>query len=210
MKTAIVTGAAQGVGFATSLLLAKAGYRVVMVDLQALDAPLAQLRAACGVVGAAAGVAAAGVAAAGVAAAGVAAAGAAAIGVSGDVSSAPFVENLAGRVAAEFGAADVLCNNAGVSLIARAEQTSLAQWQRVLDINLTGPFLLCKAIGAQMLSRQAGRGVAPDSGVHANRGHLIANSWIRSACRSGQALCARSRSMSTSIRWAWKKPYVRA
>jgi NAD(P)-dependent dehydrogenase (short-subunit alcohol dehydrogenase family) len=50
----------------------------------------------------------------------------------------------------------VLVNNAGVSLICPAEQTTAAQWQRVMDINLLGPFLLCRALGVQMLERRAG------------------------------------------------------
>jgi NAD(P)-dependent dehydrogenase (short-subunit alcohol dehydrogenase family) len=47
-------------------------------------------------------------------------------------------------------------NNAGVSLIAPAEDTTAAQWQRVMDINLLGPFLLCKYLGAKMLERRSG------------------------------------------------------
>ena len=44
-RTAIVTGAAQGVGLATATLLAGSGYTVVLTDIQELDAPLARLRA---------------------------------------------------------------------------------------------------------------------------------------------------------------------
>ena len=47
-------------------------------------------------------------------------------------------------------------NNAGISLIGAAENTSAAEWRRVMDINLFGPFLLCKYLGVQMLDR--GRG----------------------------------------------------
>jgi NAD(P)-dependent dehydrogenase (short-subunit alcohol dehydrogenase family) len=47
-------------------------------------------------------------------------------------------------------------NNAGVSLIAPAEDTTAAQWQRVMNINLLGPFLLCKYLGARMLQRRSG------------------------------------------------------
>jgi NAD(P)-dependent dehydrogenase (short-subunit alcohol dehydrogenase family) len=51
---------------------------------------------------------------------------------------------------------DVLVNNAGVSLIAPAEKTSAEAWRRVIDVNLTGPFLLCREFGALMLSAGAG------------------------------------------------------
>jgi len=66
------------------------------------------------------------------------------------------VRELAERVARDYGALDALVNNAGISLIAPAESTSAEQWQRVMNVNLFGPFLLCKYLGAQMLSR--GRG----------------------------------------------------
>ena len=45
MRTAVVTGAAQGVGFATAALLGRKGYQVLMTDLQPLDGPLARLQA---------------------------------------------------------------------------------------------------------------------------------------------------------------------
>jgi NAD(P)-dependent dehydrogenase (short-subunit alcohol dehydrogenase family) len=128
MKTAIITGAAQGVGLATTSVLAGLGYRVVLVDLQSVEAHVERLRGA----------------------------GNDAVGLSGDVSSEGFVERLAQRIDRDYSAADVLVNNAGISLIARAEETTSAQWQRVMDINLFAPFLLCKYLGAQMLRRGQG------------------------------------------------------
>jgi NAD(P)-dependent dehydrogenase (short-subunit alcohol dehydrogenase family) len=128
MKTVLVTGAAQGVGFALASLLARRDYRVVLLDVQSVDAQVERLRES----------------------------GAQALGISGDVSSESFIQGLADRVGREYGALDALVNNAGISLIAAAEETSAAQWQRVLNVNLFGPFLLCKYLGAQMLAR--GRG----------------------------------------------------
>lgn len=49
MKTAVVTGAAQGVGLVTASLLVRLGYRVVLTDLQALDAQVAKLRVGGGI-----------------------------------------------------------------------------------------------------------------------------------------------------------------
>jgi len=82
--------------------------------------------------------------------------GADALGVSGDVADEAFVEDLAARVAADLGGAAVLVNNAGISLIQPAEETTLDQWQRMMAVNLQGPFLLCRAFGLQMLA--AGKG----------------------------------------------------
>lgn len=129
MKTAVVTGAAQGVGFATAELLAHLGYHVVLTDVQPLEQPLTRL----------------------------AAAGLSEIqGICGDLADEAFVTSLAAQVEREHGAADVLVNNAGISLICPAEETSLAQWQRVMSINLQGPFLLSQQFGRQMLARRSG------------------------------------------------------
>jgi len=128
MKTVVVTGAARGVGYAAAALLARLGYRVVLTDLKPLDARVRQLEEA----------------------------GANAVGISGDVASESFVRELSERLVSDYGALDALVNNAGISLIAPAESTSAEQWQRVMNVNLFGPFLLCKYLGAQMLSR--GRG----------------------------------------------------
>src|SRR6266540_2765943 len=82
--------------------------------------------------------------------------GAEALGVAGDVAAEADVAALAARVADRFGRVDVLVNNAGVSLLAAAEETTPAQWRRVLEVNLTGPFLLCQAFGRAMLRARGG------------------------------------------------------
>jgi NAD(P)-dependent dehydrogenase (short-subunit alcohol dehydrogenase family) len=127
-KAVVVTGAAQGLGYATAIALAAQGFEPVLADLRPLDAQLAALRGR----------------------------GLAAEARVGDVSDERFVRELADFIAARYGAAEALVNNAGVSLIVPAEQTTSEQWQRVMQVNLLGPFLLCKHLGAQMLAR--GRG----------------------------------------------------
>jgi NAD(P)-dependent dehydrogenase (short-subunit alcohol dehydrogenase family) len=128
LKTIVVTGSAQGVGYATAARLAQSGNRVILIDVQSVDAHVDTLRAA----------------------------GADVAGLSGDVSSEAFVQQLAQWIHREYGAVDGLVNNAGISLIAPAEETSAAQWQRVMDVNLLGPFLLSRYLGAQMLARGSG------------------------------------------------------
>jgi NAD(P)-dependent dehydrogenase (short-subunit alcohol dehydrogenase family) len=128
MKIAVVTGAAQGLGLATTRRLAANDYAVVMTDIQPMDALAQRLQSE----------------------------GLRVHAVRGDVSSEPFARDLASKVAAEFGGLDALVNNAGISMISPAEDTTLEQWQRVMNINLAGPFLLCKYLGAIMLRQ--GRG----------------------------------------------------
>ena len=128
MKTAVITGAAQGLGRVTARAFAEAGFRVVLTDLQPLDAAQAEF----------------------------AAAGHQTLALSGDVSSEDFTSGLAATVADQCGGADVLVNNAGISMIVPAEETSLAQWQRMMAINLDGPFLLCRDLGKQMLAKGHG------------------------------------------------------
>jgi NAD(P)-dependent dehydrogenase (short-subunit alcohol dehydrogenase family) len=128
VKTIVVTGAAQGLGLTTASLLAQRGCRVILLDLKPLDAQVEGIQRAGGQ----------------------------AAGLSGDISSEPFVQHLADWIARDHGAADGLVNNAGISHIAPAEETTAAQWQRVMNINLFGPFLLCRYLGAQMLERRRG------------------------------------------------------
>jgi NAD(P)-dependent dehydrogenase (short-subunit alcohol dehydrogenase family) len=128
LKVAVVTGAAQGLGLTTALLLARRGFRLVLTDVQDLQEALARITADDPGV----------------------------TGVRGDISSEVFVRELSGRIARDHGAVDVLVNNAGISCIAPAEDTTAEQWQRVMAVNLFGPFLLCKYLGADMLRRQCG------------------------------------------------------
>jgi NAD(P)-dependent dehydrogenase (short-subunit alcohol dehydrogenase family) len=128
IKTVLVTGAAQGLGLTAATLLSRREYRVILVDIQSVEAQAQRLKDSGGK----------------------------ARGISGDVSSEAFVLELAQMIGDQYGAIDGLVNNAGVSLIVPAEQTSAAQWQRVMAINLFAPFLLCRHLGEQMLGRGSG------------------------------------------------------
>jgi NAD(P)-dependent dehydrogenase (short-subunit alcohol dehydrogenase family) len=74
----------------------------------------------------------------------------------GDVSDEASVARFVSEVETVYGGCDVLVNNAGIASIAPAEDTDAAQWRRVLEVNLTGPFLLCRAFGRRMLVRGTG------------------------------------------------------
>jgi NAD(P)-dependent dehydrogenase (short-subunit alcohol dehydrogenase family) len=127
-RVAVVTGAAQGIGKRTAEVLAGRGYRLALVDVQPATATLHALHGT----------------------------GMDAIELTGDVSSEADVRRIAQAVIDRFGQADVLVNNAGISFIRRAEETGADEWRRVLDVNLTGPFLLCREFGIHMLARGSG------------------------------------------------------
>ena len=128
IRTVLVTGAAQGLGLTAATLLSQLEYRVILVDIQSVEEHVLRLKDLGGE----------------------------AQGISGDVSSEAFVLELTRMIGDQYGAIDGLVNNAGVSLIVPAEQTSAAQWQRVMAINLFAPFLLCRYLGEQMLRRGGG------------------------------------------------------
>jgi NAD(P)-dependent dehydrogenase (short-subunit alcohol dehydrogenase family) len=106
------------------------------------------------------------------------------LSITGDVSSEADVSELAARTRERFEHVDVLVNNAGISCIAPAEDTSTEEWRRVLDVNLTGPFLLSRELGRMMLEAGAGsivnvasisglRGVADRSAYNASKHGLV-------------------------------------
>jgi NAD(P)-dependent dehydrogenase (short-subunit alcohol dehydrogenase family) len=123
-----VTGAARGIGRRVALTLAERSYAVAANDLVAPEETLEELKRT----------------------------GAKTLPVPGDVSDEEVVRGMVGAVIGELGRVDVLVNNAGVSLIAPVEETTLADWRRVLEVNLTGPFLMCREFGKEMLERGSG------------------------------------------------------
>lgn len=127
-RVAVVTGAARGIGRRISVLLAGEGFRIAVNDLRVPEGTLEELDAV----------------------------GAEALSLPGDVSDEGVVRGLVPTVLERFGRVDVLVNNAGISLIAPAEETSLADWDRALAVNLTGPFLMCREFGGEMLRQGSG------------------------------------------------------
>ena len=128
VRVALVTGAARGIGRRIAVTLAGRGYALALNDLNPPEATMAEIEAA----------------------------GARAIPVLGDVSDEAAVKGMIEAAIASFGRIDVLVNNAGISSITPAERTDLSTWQRVLDINLTGPFLLSREAGVRMLAQGEG------------------------------------------------------
>lgn len=77
-------------------------------------------------------------------------------GMTCDVSKPEDVEALVKATVEAFGKLDILVNNAGVSWGAMPEDMPLEKWQKVLDVNLTGCFLMAQAAGKEMLKQGSG------------------------------------------------------
>ena len=87
-----------------------------------------------------------------------------------DVSDAADVQAVADATVERFGKIDILVNNAGISWGERPEAMTLTQWQKVIDVNLTGAFICSQAVGRTMIERQYGRiiNIASIAGLQGN------------------------------------------
>ncbi len=129
-KTAIVTGAATGIGRATAALLAARGARVIAAGLQP-----ERLRETVQAI---------------------AAAGGEAVAVDADVSDQWDIRAVAARAEEAFGGADILVNNAAVYPIGPWHEADAEQWDSVFATNIRGYFLMAQAVRPQMLARGGG------------------------------------------------------
>jgi len=92
------------------------------------------------------------------------------------------VDSLVARATSEFGRLDILVNAQDLHFAKPALDITLAEWRRVIDANLTGVFLACRAAGREMLGRESGR-IVNISSVLAERG--MANGSAYCAAQAG-------------------------
>jgi NAD(P)-dependent dehydrogenase (short-subunit alcohol dehydrogenase family) len=131
-RVAIVTGAAQGIGARYAASLAAEGATVVCADVIDAEPVAAQIRAAGG----------------------------RALALHADVSSAESVSQMAAASVEAFGRIDVLVNNAGLfaNLAMKPfEQIESGEWDRVMAVNVRGPFECAKAVLPQMRAQGYGK-----------------------------------------------------
>ena len=129
-KVAVVTGGSRGIGFATAEALLTEGASVVISGSSGnhLDAAVKRLASHAGRVSA----------------------------VQADVRSYEDVKTLMATAVKEFGGLDILINNAGVGVFKPVAETTVEEWHRVLDTNLSGVFYCCHAALPYMKQRSGG------------------------------------------------------
>ena len=143
-KTVIVTGAERGIGLAIAKGFAKCGANIVIAGIMDEEFPNAENL--------------------------VKAEGDDCTCIHTDVSDEASVKNMVTVVKEKFGKIDILVNNAGINKLAPAESMPLDVWQRIINVNLTGTFLVSREVGAVMLEQGGGNivNVASMSGLVVN------------------------------------------
>ena len=131
-RAAIVTGGSRGIGRAVCVALAKQGCNVVVNYCHGAE-PAEQTAALCR------------------------AEGVQAVTMQADVSTAEGCKALFDAAAEAFGRVDVLVSNAGIAQQKLFTDITPEEWQRMLDVNLTGAFNLCQLVLPGMIRRKAGR-----------------------------------------------------
>lgn len=119
-KSAVITGGAGGIGRALALKLGGEGAHVTVLDL-AEDTAEASAEAVRNL-------------------------GGRALAIACDVSDVESVEAAGKRIVAEMGPPDLLCNTAGLQVYGRTEDYPVETWLRIISVNLTGTFLMCRTI----------------------------------------------------------------
>ena len=149
IKVALVTGAARGIGLATAKRFLADGWRVALLDIEGeLQASAtAALKNPDNT-----------------------------LPITCDVSDAAAVGAAMAAVMSRFGRLDALVNNAGVAVFAPVLETSDADWNRIMAVNLTGPFLCTKA-AAPLMREQGGGAIVNITSISAVRASTLRSAY---------------------------------
>ena len=127
-KTAVVTGASRGLGKAMAIGLAKAGADVVVTDILDTSETVSEIKKL----------------------------NRESAGLVVDVSNKSDIEAMVKKIRDKFGNIDILVNNAGILRTGDAEVIDKDDWDKVLQVNLTGQFLCAQAVGREMIKQKTG------------------------------------------------------
>ena len=171
-KIAFVTGAGSGLGRAMAIALAEAGANVGVISRR--ESLLYETSQKIKTIGCQSTV------------------------CSADVTKSVEVKNAVDKVETELGPIDILVNAAGIVDTHHATELSEEDWRYTLDVNLTGTFLVTKAVGERMLLRKSGSIINIGTFL-GDRGHRFARSAYN-ASKAGVVSVSRS----LSIEWGSK------
>lgn len=129
-KTALVTGAGKGIGKAIALALAKEGVNVILVarTQEEIDSVAAKVRSLR----------------------------VKALAVTADVADINSVNTAVEKALSKFGAIDILINNAGIASFGKFLELEPTDWERIIQVNLMGPYYVTRAVVPNMIERQTG------------------------------------------------------
>ena len=125
-KIAIITGGASGIGYSTAELFIKKGAKVALFDMNNNVAQIAQEISD------------------------------ECMGVNVDICDENQIVSAVESVIKRFGRIDILCNIAGLGYTADAVDVKKEDWQRVVNVNMTGLFFMCQHVGRKMIDQGAG------------------------------------------------------
>ncbi len=163
-KVAVVTGGSSGIGAAIAVELGKAGARVAVNYHREADAASQVVQQ-------------------------IEQAGQQAFAVQADVSDASEIQRMIGEAVQRWGRLDVMVNNAGIEHETPFLEKTEEEWNRVIAVNLTGPFLCSQAAARQMVSQGGGGTIVNISSVHEDlpfpgyADYCAAKGGLRMLCR---------------------------
>lgn len=151
-QSAIVTGAASGIGREIALELARAGARVAIADLNRDGAQAVADE--------------------------ISAAGGQAIGIAMDVTQEDAVNAGVAETVKAFGTVDILVSNAGIQIVNPIEKYAFADWKKMLAIHLDGAFLTTKAVLPHMYEGDRGGTVVYTGSVHSHEASPLKSAYV--------------------------------
>jgi 3-hydroxybutyrate dehydrogenase len=151
-KSAIITGAASGIGKDIALVFAREGAKIAIADLnkEAADATANEIRAGGGT----------------------------AIGVAMDVTDEKAVNDGIAATVAAFGSVDILVSNAGIQIVHPLEEFTYAEWKKLLAIHVDGAFLTTKACLPVMYKSGRGGSVIYMGSVHSKEASVLKAPYV--------------------------------
>jgi len=151
-KTALITGAASGIGKAIAETYAKAGAKIAIADLNqaGADAAAAEIKAKGGQ----------------------------AIGIAMDVSDEKAVETGTDLAASTFGTIDIVISNAGIQIVKPVHEFPFAEWKKMIGIHLDGGFLITKAAMKHMYKDKRGGTIIYMGSVHSHEASKLKAPYV--------------------------------